>query len=277
MILEIIKVNRILLSSIFCLFFAVSLGQTWEVGGSVGGSGYMGDINPVRPYALTDLAFGLQVKKNFDGYFGLKLNYLHGQIEATDANSNNEHQINRNLNFYSPINEIGLQLEFNFFNYIPSVSKKRYTPYLFTGVGAVMFNPKTVLNDRVYELRVWGTEGQNVEEPYKKYTLSIPYGVGFKYNIFGKWSVISEVGYRTAFSDYLDDVSGNYPDFTALPINDPRRILSDRSVYGPNNLSGRYLFSPGVQRGDYRKRDTYFFTGITLTYTFGTDKCPPAF
>ena len=47
---------RLLLLTAFCflIIFNVSA-QTWEVGGFLGGSGYMGDINPVRPYKVTDL------------------------------------------------------------------------------------------------------------------------------------------------------------------------------------------------------------------------------
>ena len=97
--------------------------------------------------------------------------------------------------------------------------------------------------------------------------LSIPYGAGVKYNITGNWNVIGEVGYRTAFTDYLDDVSGNYPaDLRSITSNPTRDNLSDPS---PTKVG-----SPGTQRGDFRKRDTYMFMGISLTYTFVSLKCP---
>lgn len=228
----------------------------------------MGDINPTRPYKFTDLAAGAQVKRNFDGYWSLRLNAMHGKMQGADRDSPDPAQRDRNLDFYSPLTEVSILTEFNFFKYQASVSK-RYSPYLFAGVGGVMFNPKTVLDGDEYNLREWGTEGQ--EEPYRPYTLSIPYGVGVKYNIAGNWNLIGEVGYRTAFSDHLDDVSGRY---SAHRMFDPQRErekvdlalrLADRTG-GSADLTG-------IQRGDFRKRDTYMFAGISLTFTFVSSKC----
>jgi hypothetical protein len=93
--------------------------------------------------------------------------------------------------------------------------------------------------------------------------LSVPYGAGVKYNLTGNWNIIGEVGYRTVFSDYLDDVSGKYPNFLTLSSED--YDLSDPSI-GKIGVTG-------TQRGDLRKRDTYMFTGLSLTYTFVSSKC----
>src|SRR5690606_24052170 len=98
------------------------------------------------------------------------------------------------------------------------------------------------------------------------------------YNISGQWSLIGEIGYRTAFTDYLDDVSKTYP----LIENEPdlsRKILSDKSFFrklpdGSTAYNFLFIDKPGTQRGDYRKRDTYMFIGLTLTFTFISDKCP---
>lgn len=249
--------------SIFGLWSDVSA-QSWEIGGFAGSSGYMGDINPADPLKFTDLAFGAQLKRNIDPYWSFKLNAMHGKIRADDAASASEYQRQRNLNFYSGITEAGLQVEFNFFNYIPGVSKKKYTPYLFTGVAGVMFNPKTMYNGAEYQLADYDTEGVD----YKTYAVAVPYGAGIKYNLTGSWNLIGEIGYRTAFTDYLDDLSSIYPDKNMLMNNDAR-ALSDRS--GEN--TGIYYGAAGTQRGDFRKRDTYMFAGISLTYTFVSQKC----
>ena len=249
--------RRLILIICFSLpvFFAQS--QTWEVGVSAGATGYMGDINPVKPYKFTDPAFGAQFKRNFNGHWSAKASFMQGRIQGDDAKSSNTYQIDRNLQFRSTISELSLQIEFNLFNYLPGglpgFGSRRFSPYIFTGVGAVEFNP--VADDllgREVPLRLLQTEA--VE--YKKNAISIPYGAGVKYNIKGNWNIIGEIGYRTAFTDYLDDVSGSYTN----------RPLSDRSISG----SGL----PGVQRGDFRPRDTYMFTAISLTYTFVSVKCP---
>jgi opacity protein-like surface antigen len=259
--------RRLILIICFSLpgFFALS--QTWEVGISAGASGYMGDISPVKPYTFTDPAFGAQFKRNFSGHWSAKVGFMQGRIQGDDAKSSNTYQIDRNLHFRSRISELSLQVEFNLFNYLPGglpgFGSRRFSPYIFTGVGAVAFNPVADYNGSEIELRPLQTEA--IE--YKKIAISIPYGAGVKYNLKGNWNIIGEIGYRTARTDYLDDLSGRYPDFTLNPPASPiSPDLSDRSI-SQNGL-------PGVQRGDFRPRDTYMFTAISLTYTFVSVKCP---
>ena len=257
--------RRLILVICFSLasFFAQS--QTWEVGVSAGASGYMGDINPVKPYKFTDPAFGAQFKRNFNGHWSAKASFMQGRIQGDDAKSSNTYQIDRNLHFRSTISELSLQMEFNLFNYLPGglpgFGSRKFSPYLFTGVGAIAFNPVADYNGET-ELHPLQTEAVD----YKKNAISIPYGAGVKYNVKGNWNLISEIGYRTAFTDYLDDVSGRYPDFTVTPAASPlSRALSYRSLT-PSTA--------GDQRGDFRPRDTYIFTAISLTYTFVSIKCP---
>ena len=238
----------------------------------MGGSGYMGDINPTKPYKVTDLALGGHVKRNLDGYWALKLNVMHGKIAADDRDSENEYQQARNINFFSKVTEFSLQAEFNFFNYfpgsLPGNGTRKATPYLFTGIGGVFFDPKTIYGGEEYVLHDYITEGEDLSDRYKRQSLSVPYGAGLKYNISGNWNLIGEVGYRTAFTDYLDDVSGVYPNHLLIPgYHGLSGVLSDPS---PAPGVGR----AGVQRGDFRKRDTYMFMGISLSYTFVSLKCP---
>lgn len=261
--------RKLLLIAYFSIGCSMVFAQTWEVGGFAGTSGYMGDINPVKPYKFTDLAIGGQVKRNFNGYWSAKLNFVRGKIQADDAKSSNLYQKERNLNFNSPLSELSLQLEFNFFNYLagvlPGYGTRKASPYLFTGVGAFTFNPKTK-TDNGTEVELQPVQTESVE--YNKYAFSIPYGAGFKYNISGNFNLIGEIGYRTAFTDYLDDISGRYPDFSVNPpASSLTRQLSDRSA--PPQIG-----APGIQRGDFRKRDTYMVGGISLTYTFVSIKCP---
>lgn len=264
--------SGILLIFFLCVSNKISA-QSWELGGFVGTAGYMGDLNPIDPFKVSNIAFGGHVKRNFDGYWALKFNVAHGEIEAYDSESDNAQFRVRNLSFFSPVTEVSLQTEFNFFNYIPSFSSKRYSPYLFAGVGFVNFNPKAIYNGETYELSLYGTEGQDINKTYKKLALTIPFGAGIKYNFAGKWTIGGELGYRNAYTDYLDDVSGKYASINDLTvvsaIADLRLALSDRS---PEVGVDRHV--AGTQRGDMRKRDTYLFVGFTLSYSFFSSKCP---
>jgi hypothetical protein len=266
---------RVPLLIAFCLLVFKGSAQTWEVGGFIGGSGYMGDINPVKPYEFTDLAFGGQIKRNLDGYWALKLNGMHGKIRSDDANSNNSSQRERNINFFSSITELSFQVEFNFFKFfpgsLPGNGTRRATPYLFTGIGGVLFNPKTVYgpNAQVYTLHDYVTEGVDLSDRYKRRSLSVPYGTGVKYNLIGNWNLIGEIGYRTAFTDYLDDVSGKYPDWLK---NVPATYGLSGELSDPSLVPA--IGRGGFQRGDFRKRDTYMFMGLSISYTFVPIKCP---
>ncbi len=242
--------------------------QTWEVGVTAGGMGYMGDLNQTNFHKLNHVAFGGMVKRNFDSYWSVKIALLKGKISADESKSAYQQEQDRNLSFFSPITEGSLQVEFNFFDYGFTFLQKRATPFLFAGVSLASFNPQTTYQNRTYELKYYFTEGQN---KYKTNTYSIPFGAGFKYN-FGRYlNLTGEIGFRNTSTDYLDDVSGYYPDpalltDASLERTDLRIALSDRSV----NKIG----VPGTQRGDFRKKDSYIFAGITLSYTFVSQKCP---
>ena len=229
----------------------------------------MGDLNPVTPYKLTDPAYGGFIKRNFDGYWSLKFAVLNGKIRANDAYSSNLQFRQRNLNFFSPITELSVQTEFNFFNYIPSSGKRRYSPYLFAGLGFVSFRPKTNFNGQEYDLVLYGTEGQDPEKSYNTIVLSIPFGAGIKYNISGKITLGGEAGYRSAYTDYMDDVKGNY-----APLSGIRLDLADPTLTSNPGFSKAQNFN--TQRGDYRKHDTYLFVGLTLSYSIFSQKCPVA-
>lgn len=241
--------------------------QVMEVGIVGGGAAYIGDLNPVNPVKLSGISAGAYVKANLDPYWSLGLHYNYGRISASDANSTNEQFKNRNLSFYTPMHEVSLQADFNFLEYFAGGGTRRFTPYIFAGIGGVIFTPKTILQNKEYKLSFYRTEGQKTN--YQSYALTVPYGAGIKMRLKDNWGLFSQIGYRTAYTDYLDDVSGRYPAATAWGAEDAntatRMSLADRSL----NKIG----TPGTQRGDFRKRDTYMFVGIGISYTFISSKC----
>jgi len=89
--------------------------------------------------------------------------------------------------------------------------------------------------------------------------------VGAKIRLKDNWGLVTQVGYRTAFTDFIDDVSGRYPNGNAFkdPQQEVKVRLSDPTGVG----------AEGVQRGDFRKRDTYMFVGVGISFTFVSQKC----
>lgn len=249
---------------IILLFFIpfISQAQTWEIGAGVGGSGYMGDLNPGNPLKISGIAASGFVSRNFNRYLSARLSYTAGDIAGSDNTSSNEQFRERNLSFNTSLGELSLIGEFNFMSYLPNISNNRYTPFIYLGIATVRYNPQADYNGERYNLRPLTTEGE--AKPYANSAIAIPYGFGIKYNVSGAWSFIADIGYRQPRTDYLDDVSGYYPDPAKLPGN-LARALSDRSV---NNIG-----TPGTQRGDLRPHDTYLFLQFSISYTFLTNNC----
>ena len=212
------------------------------------------------------MALGVFAKRNFDGYWTTKVGYTFGIISAADNTSSNPQFRERNLSFTTQLNELSLTEEFNFFKFIPEAGQNSWTPFVFLGIGIVGYNPQATYQGQTYDLRPLVTEGES--KPYGKTALAFPYGVGVKYNFTGKWNITADIGYRNPTTDYLDDVSGNYPDKSKL-TSDIAKALSDRS--GEN--TGVYIGTPGTQRGDLRPKDTYMFVGIGISFTFVSSKC----
>jgi hypothetical protein len=249
-------------SILIYLMPGIANAQTWEIGGTVGASGYMGDFNPTNPLKFTDVALGGFVKRNFNGFVSAKVGYMHGNIQGDDSQSSSAQMRNRNLNFNTSLDEVSLIGELNFIRYIPEVGRNKFTPFIFAGIGGVGYDPKTQLNGTEYRLRPQVTEGP--ASAYSGRAFAIPYGAGIKYNFSGKWNLIVDLGYRNPNTPYLDDVYGVYPDPATLP-SDLSRSLSDRSAV--KNM-------PYTQRGNFRSTDTYMFAGFTVSYTFVPLNCP---
>lgn len=259
--------SKILLFIAFFCFTYQLQAQTWEIGGSVGGAGYIGDLNPNNPVKISGVSAGIFGKRNFNGYLSARLNFAAGNIAAYDSRSDNAQFRERNLNFKDQLREASIIGEFNFMNYIPDAGPNKYTPYIFAGVGITSYAPRAQdFQGMEVGLRQLKTEGQ--AKPYGNNTLVIPYGVGIKYNFSGKFSIMADMGYRYTFTDYLDDVSGVYADKNSF-ANSTARALSDRS----GELTGIYTGTAGSQRGDLKPRDTYFFLNFTIAFTFVTSRC----
>lgn len=262
---------------LFCtLMTETAYSQNWEIGVSVGGSGYTGDLNPTGYLKHSGVGFGANVKRNFDGYWALKLAVTGGRVAADDLKSKYEDQKNRGLNFSSPITEGSLQLEFNFFDFGIDWGQQRITPFIYSGISYFGFNPKATYGGKTYELKIYGTEVDDSQfvygnDVYKTTAFAVPVGAGVKFRLNNHLNVAADFGFRTAFTDYLDDVSMDYPviDPNKNTFNGTRAALSD-----PTGYSNSKQTDVKIQRGDYRPRDTYFFSMITISYVFRNKDCP---
>lgn len=222
-----------------------------ELGFFGGASYYIGDINPRGHFKDSHPAGGIFIRfaKTYRYAFRFGLNY--GEISGDDATSGEADQQERNLNFKSQIYEASGTAEFNFVEYRIGHDRYKFTMFVFAGFAAFYFNPKANVNGSYEALRAYHTEAQ--PKTYPKFQVSIPFGVGLKWNIGEKCGMGIEWGPRRTFTDYLDDIKGVYP---ATSVESGGVNLTDRSLNG----SG----SPGNMRGNPSTRDWYFYYGVTL-------------
>lgn len=251
--------------------------QKGEFGITVGLAHYFGDLNTRAGINRPKPAVGAFFRKAFGNYVGLRISAHFLQLGYSDTYSKNDFQKTRNLSFNSNVWEIALQGDFNFFKFVPGDPYHSFTPYITLGVGAFTFDPYAYLSGKKEFLRPLGTEGQligyNGRKPYNTLAISIPLGVGIKYNINDRMNFSIEVAHRFTTTDYLDDVSTTYVGAGRFAPLSSAGLLQDRSYeIDPDNIIG----VEGRQRGWSKQRDQYIIAEIGLTYNISRYKCPTA-
>lgn len=251
--------------------------SSYEVGVFLGGSYYIGDLNPLGHLnQFTKPAGGFVMRYNINYRLAARANLLFGSIQADDAYAKTNAAHQRNLNFKSPVTEFSGQLEFNFLDYQIGNEKRKFSPYIFLGVGVFKFNPQGNIGGNWVALQPLSTEGQGLEggaskKKYKLTQISIPFGVGFRTNLSKGIGLSIEWGMRKTFTDYLDDVSKTYYDPVKLAAarGGVAAALSD-----PSKGTDPAFSNVGRQRGNPTNKDWYSFVGAVLTIKLKERKPP---
>ena len=269
--------------------------QAWkryrkEICIGVGATNFLGDLggaNQIGTHVFKDIEFSLTrpdisfgfryfITQNISAKGGL----YYGVISGNDKLTKQPYRQNRNLSFKSNIWELSAQFELSGVTVYREGHRydiKRahgyknvlFQAYGFVGVGVFHFNPKGYYKGRYYALRDLGTEGQGLPgEPdkYKRFSVCLPIGAGFRYGISRQWNIGLEYGIRKTFTDYIDDVSGVYYDKEAIreAYGDPAAYFSNPS--DTKDVSKYTWTAPGQDRGHPNYKDSYMFMFVTLNY-----------
>jgi opacity protein-like surface antigen len=168
----------------------------------------------------------------------------------------------RNLSFRADNFELSFVGNFEFLNYntFRYLTRREFpiSVFFFTGLGMTTSNPKAEYRGEWVALRPLQTEGVS----YSPVTAIVPLGLGVSYRVLNNLTFSFNAGYRFSFSDYLDDVSTNYPDPSKLGSQEARDL---------SNRSFRY-YGPGSKRGNPAKKDGYLLLNFKAEY--GLPKVP---
>ena len=242
--------------------------KTLEVGPHVGVSYYMGDLNPMIPFAQSRLQYGGLVRFNYNNRWTFRFDYSRATVTASDEVI--KWRPERCLNFTSKINDFSLMAEFNFLEYYTGNPKKNVSPYLFGGISVFQYTAFANVGDQLVDLSDYATEP--AEDPNAKWYdrmfgktspigVSIPFGVGVKMSLSRHMAATIEWRMQKTFTDYLDDVATVYPEQHAI------YTFEDGSTYDLTDPSDNN-YKPGQQRGNSAFNDWFGMARVSLTWKF---------
>ncbi len=257
----------------------------WDFGVHLGGSNYLGEMGgkdqPRRDFVWdmklgqTRWAVGGFARRRLSRLFSLNAGLMYFRIQGADNLTEYRPRRGRNLNFRNNMLELYLRPEFTIYQDNDLGGRGRYRTdfrlFGYVGVGVYYHNPKGQLNNQgeVYDLRPLTTE--LVE--YSQLGVSIPAGIGFHFTKKRRHRFGMDIGWRTTFTDYLDDASTEYADPALLPggANGLAAQLANQRPYAvsldPNvDLPHPNNYGPGDVRGDPTHNDSYLTATLTYSY-----------
>ncbi len=246
---------------------------------------------------------GMYAKYTHIPGLGFRIGINHGKVYATDAwnydkameaktvNEDPYQRYFRNLDANTNIWEANFLVELaplrTFSNWeFGRMAKMRFQPYLLLGGSGFYFNPRGSLRDlddrnpdnkKWVDLRELRTEGQgfNVEgttypATYSVFSYAVTGGIGFKWDIGTGLSLGVEYILRYTFTDYLDDVSGNYADINHRDIAFLNRgnqaTLSRRMSDRSGEIIPGHVHSNSELRGNPDDNDMFSSISLNLNW-----------
>jgi hypothetical protein len=256
----------------------------WDIGGHLGGANYLGEFGgkeKTRQDFVWDMklgqtrwAVGAFGRRKLNRNFSINAGLMYFRLQGGDHLSTNPARVGRNLSFRNDMWELYARPEFTLFQDNDLGGRGRYRTdfrlFAYVGVAAYLSNPKGQINHtgEFYKLRELNTELAD----YGSIGLAIPAGLGFHFTMKRRHRIGWDFGWRTTFSDYLDDASTVYADPALLPggAGGLAAELANQTdyIYGPNaaepNPGEALNYVQGSKRGDSTHNDSY----LTMTFTY---------
>ena len=220
---------RLIKLTIIVLFLPIYMSaQNAEVGVFAGITNYLGE------FVGTDLtlkesrpAAGIFLRHHFNSKLAIRGAFNFGVIKGDDDNFDDNRR--RDFSFKSSMYDLTGVIEYSFLSKYKSdeegVFEKGFSPYIYAGFGLVNTNPSVTLAN--------GKRLTKEELDASNMHISLPIGLGLKFDISERMVLGAEATLRATFSDYLDGLS---------------------------------------ESGNPDEDDLYWMAGLTLSYRFDTKK-----
>lgn len=255
--------------------YGFSVGATSYLGEFGGGEGTRRDFVADMKLDFTRWTVGGFYRHKISNSIALKgsLNYI--RLSGDDSKTGNPARRSRNLNFKNDMFELQVTGELYIYKVNDVGGTGRYGTdfnlYLFGGVAAFYSNPKGQSDAGEWvALRDLQTEGVS----YSAFNFAIPLGVGFYYTLNRKYRLGLELGWRTTFTDYIDDASTRYANGYDGISNKTTQALIDE-INAENGFqpgeegyigSAADYFSVGNKRGDPTHNDSYMTATVNFSW-----------
>lgn len=181
-----------------------------EMGVLLGTCNYAGDIVKTGNYDMREFApaFGIFFR-TYTGSISWRMSVARGKLAGDDNSWVGTDRVNRGFSFSSPLTEFALHAEYQLLNSeswrTSPTSRKYFGAFLFVGAGIALVNPKTNFNKSLGgEYPAWIAED---ERNHKTAMLTIPVGLGVKYELGGNFIIGADFSLNPVFNDYLDGIS----------------------------------------------------------------------
>ncbi|MFU8843127.1 MAG: hypothetical protein ACNA7V_04895, partial [Bacteroidales bacterium] len=267
----------------------------WRIGLSAGITNYYGDLSPYRINSISDIkgikklyeynphyydgpSYMFSIERRLGSTMGLSLSAGKYNFSMSDRFIKPDGELkydtpkfSRALNFRTEVNDIGLALVFRTDNHRFLKRDAFLAPYFSVGFGYMWFSTKADLydeNGNPYDYSQPGkinnykfeTDVQQLlteDMNYRNNEFYANLGLGLRFRLSYQFELFVHSEFKRAFSDHLDDVSGDYP----------VEYTGSEQQYA-SNPSGLPVTQDNRKRGSENKYDTYIYHGAGLRFSF---------
>lgn len=170
---------------------------------------YIGDINQTYHFDSPSVSAGLLFRKNLNTRYSLRTAINYAKLSGSDLDFDNAFKQSRGSSFSTTVIDFSIGTEFNFIPFGETFGKNQFTPYFTVGVGGSYFF----------------TPEKNF------YSLTIPFGVGGKFELTERITLAIEWAPRKTFTDDIEGLGSATFEQGSAYENKQRYFSSDNDWF----------------------------------------------